>query len=672
MDLNGADLIVDPEFGTKSSFVGVKGFNDSKNTYEAGMLDGNAYALKNAILSIGDESEANVRALFADYLDADNSLSSDGVGAIVYVAKNMGVADTHQIVVDPAAKLDANGKLNTSEYTADLTIRNGGALAIDVTAAAKDDNTAALNFAKNSATIEAGTSAKILLTGDYTQYDTLTLFKDGDGNGLTFTADSAKSITVETLNGLLQGTYSGGSTFDVDSMTLQTERVKTAYTDTSAAVRHSIIAYLAKDANWDERDSKGYKKAPTHGALIGDVVYNPSANNANADGYLYADGSALEATVKTDNWMFLDNPAYDAKDPDSKEPQYLVYLKPQNAFLDAVAKDTLSGNAADSAAHMAEFGGVAQVALKAGAATTDAIAGRMGMGAQNSAITFANNGQGAGIWVTPIYVSSDSDGFEAQGVDYGTDINLYGVALGGDYTLANGVRVGAMFNVGSGDADGQGAGSAVTSDFDYYGFGLYAGYSVGQFSIVGDVSYTAVDNDVEANTGIDKLETSLDSANLSIGVTGSYAFETAAGVTVTPHVGLRYSNIDIDDYSVKGKTYGTVGDYSADSLSVFSIPVGVTIASEFQAGTWSVKPSFDVTLTGNFGDDEAEGTFHWAGVENIDSSLNSEIFDNFTYGASLGIAAQSSSGISLGVAVGYTGSSNVDDFGVNANARFTF
>ena len=201
-----------------------------------------------------------------------------------------------------------------------------------------------------------------------------------------------------------------------------------------------------------------------------------------------------------------------------------------------------------------------------------------------------------------------------------------------------------MFNVGSGDADGQGAGSSVTSDFDYYGFGLYAGYSVGQFSVVGDVSYTAVDNDVEANTNIDKLETSLDSANLSVGVTGAYAFETAAGVTVTPHVGLRYSNIDIDDYSVKGKTYGTVGDYSADSLSVFSIPV----------------------------DDEAEGTFHWAGVENIDSSLNSEIFDNFTYGASLGIAAQSSSGISLGVAVGYTGSSNVDDFGVNANARFTF
>ena len=134
----------------------------------------------------------------------------------------------------------------------------------------------------------------------------------------------------------------------------------------------------------------------------------------------------------------------------------------------------------------------------------------------------------------------------------------------------------------------------------------------------------------------------------------------------------RYSNIDVDDYTVTGRTHGTVGSYDADSLSVFSIPVGVTIATEFKTGTWSIKPSFDVTITGQFGDDEAEGTFKWAGVENIDSQLNSEIFDSFTYGASLGIAAQSESGISLGLAVGYTGSSNTDDLGVSANARFTF
>ena len=45
---------------------------------------------------------------------------------------------------------------------------------------------------------------------------------------------------------------------------------------------------------------------------------------------------------------------------------------------------------------------------------------------------------------------------------------------------------------------------------------------------------------------------------------------------------------------------------------------------------------------------------------------------NFTYRATLGSSAQNESCISLSLTVGYTGSSNVDDLSVGANARFTF
>ena len=664
LDLNDNDLVIDPAFGQAASVVAVAKVGTNASAQNAGTLNGSAYALQNSVLALGTSDEAQVKATLAPLMNDKGSLSADNIGAVVYIADELIVAANQKIVADSSA---TDSTLDKAQYANNaITLGNNSALAISVDAAQTGP---AITF-ESDATISAAGDAKVLLTGDFSSTDTLNLFQDGGNDGIELATDTS-TLRIETLNGLLYTEWSTAdgaiSKISIEEMDINRDQVARAYTDTSSSVRNSLIAYATGDSDWANHGKTNWdiNASRIHGARVDGVIYNGTD-------YTNADGSALAAGTDTSNWTYVLNPAYDANNP-TAAPQYLAYEKADNGFLTAIREQpTTLGAAADSAAHMAEFGGVAQVALKAGAATTDAIAGRMGMGAQNSAITFANNGQGAGIWVTPIYVSSDSDGFEAQGVDYGTDINLYGVALGGDYTLANGVRVGAMFNVGSGDADGQGAGSSVTSDFDYYGFGLYAGYSVGQFSIVGDVSYTAVDNDVEANTGIDKLETSLDSANLSVGVTGSYAFETAAGVTVTPHVGLRYSNIDIDDYSVKGKTYGTVGDYSADSLSVFSIPVGVTIASEFQAGTWSVKPSFDLTLTGNFGDDEAEGTFHWAGVENIDSSLNSEIFDNFTYGASLGIAAQSSSGISLGVAVGYTGSSNVDDFGVNANARFTF
>ena len=600
LSLNDQDLIVDPAIGGKFSFAGANTFG-TKQT-DAGVLDGNVYALMNSIAAFGESDRAAVEELFAQYINPENgSLGQvgDKVAAIAYVAQQLNVEAGKKIVVDPSVTLGADRKIDPTGYT-DTWIGENGVLAISVDAASTAE--AAVQFAAQNATITADAKGKVVITGDYNISDSLKLFADAGTNGsdTDVTIAGSNGLRVETLNGLLANTFTGSiGTINVDDLKV-TDKVKTAYTDTSSAVRNSLIAYATGDTQWANTKDHNIAETRIHGAYVADVMYEGGKYyERTEDGKR---GAEITDQKILDGLTFVE---VKVNVPDNQAGQgtnravvtrYDVYEKAGNDFLTAIREQTETrGAAADSAAHMAEFGGVAQVALKAGAATTDAIAGRMGMGAQNSAITFANNGQGAGIWVTPIYVSSDSDGFEAQGVDYGTDINLYGVALGGDYTLANGVRIGAMFNVGSGDADGQGAGSSVTSDFDYYGFGLYAGYSVGQFSVVGDVSYTAVDNDVEANTGIDKLETSLDSANLSVGVTGSYAFETAAGVTVTPHVGLRYSNIDIDDYSVKGKTYGTVGDYSADSLSVFSIPVGVTIASEFQAGTWSVKPSFDVT-----------------------------------------------------------------------------
>ena len=680
--LNGNELVVDPAWdnATGLAFVGVNKFTDATTSdAEAGLLNGQAYALQNSILSIGNKDKDDVLAIFDKYINAQGNLSNDkdGVGAIVYVADTVEVAANGKIVADKTQNRgtydDPTVAANYGNYG--VYIGDNSVLGVEVSAANGAD--AAITFAgTNDVTIKATNSGKIVLTGDYDQNDTINLFADKNGTDTVTIADG-KTIRVETINGLLVKTDFNGQAFDISDMDVDTKRAASAFSATSSPVHESLVAYGTGDTAWDER-AHNKEATKTHGGVVSGIVL------FNDDFYYESNVEGQDPTERVTNQdlrnslttLDIPNPDYNRENP-GNEPEFnkVVVYKAYNPLLSAINNvQANSGISAESAARMADFAGVAQVALKAGNSTSDAISGRMGMGAQNGAITYANNGQGAGLWVTPIYMNSDSDGFEAQGISYGTDINLYGVALGGDYTLANGIRVGAMFNVGSGDVDGQGAGSNVSSDFDYYGFGLYAGYTMGQFSIVGDVSYTAVDNDVEANTefaDIGKLETSLDSSNISLGVTGAYAFDTAAGVQVTPHVGLRYSYIDIDDYTV-GSKKGAIGSYSADSLSVFSIPVGVTIASEFNAGSWSVKPSFDLTLTGNFGDDENEGTFHWNGVENIDSGLTSEIFDNFTYGATLGVAAQSASGISLGLSVGYTGSSNVDDFGVNANARFTF
>ena len=45
--------------------------------------------------------------------------------------------------------------------------------------------------------------------------------------------------------------------------------------------------------------------------------------------------------------------------------------------------------------------------------------------------------------------------------------------------------------------------------------------------------------------------------------------------------------------------------------------------------------------------------------------------DNFTYGAAVGVSATSGN-FGLGLGVNYTGSSNTDELGVSANARYMF
>ena len=675
LDLAGRSLIVDPDYGSAASVVAIGQMGRTSDATallgnDAGTLNGRVIGLQNSIVGIGvtdteDQSAIDqLRTTFASYLDGNGSLSdAEGkVGAVVYAAKSLNLDENSKIVVD--------GSLNAQEY---LDLMNGvttptqeqtdyvsavntnnvylgansvlalgqQALAAQTTAA---DGTkaprAAMHFNDVDASIYTN-GGKVVLVGDYNVDEDLILFTDtGPNTGVKIVGPQEKAeLVVESLSGLYVMTLSGETTGG--KLTATGAHELTRFYAASEPVRALLNEYYLREST------------PAEDRLVGERAPRNISYNASTQTF-------TDTTTNTTVTGYTAVPNGDGT--------YTIYENAYNDILnETVAKD-FSGATAETAARMGAYAGVAQAALAAGASTYDSISSRMGIGAQSATMTFAENGQGAGLWLNPIYKSHDSDGFDAQGADYGVDMDLYGVALGADYTLANGLRFGAMFNVGSGDADGQGAGSAVSNDFDYYGFGAFVGYTMGAFSVVGDVTYTAVDNDVEANLGFDKVGASLDSTNFSVGVTGKYALDLN-GVSVTPHAGLRYSSIDIDDYSVDGEQ--TYAHFSSQSMDVFSIPVGVTVAKDIVAGSWTVKPSFDLTLTGNFGDDEFDGDVTWEGISNHVTQTSTEVLDNFTYGATLGVAAQTGN-FSLGLGVNYTGSSNVDEFGVQANARFVF
>ena len=303
-----------------------------------------------------------------------------------------------------------------------------------------------------------------------------------------------------------------------------------------------------------------------------------------------------------------------------------------------------------------------QAAVAAVTTMADAMFGRVGaVGVEAAPISATGSQANGGVWLTPMYKSVDSDGLNAAGASYGADVDLSGVAFGTD-TVNGNMRFGAVFNIGSGDAEGKGNGNGLKDEFDYYGFGIYSAMGFGNFALVGDASMTVISHEVEGLGLRGKADTSA----VTMGVTGQYTVATPV-VDVTPHLGARFIRLNTDSYDLISAN-GVEGTTDFDVQNVFSVPLGVTLSKGFVTGGWTLAPSADLTIAFNTGDTEAKSNPFIAG-KNI--GLNTEVLDEVTYGVTLGLGAQYGAfGTSFGI--NYTGSSNTDSFGVNAQARYMF
>ena len=328
------------------------------------------------------------------------------------------------------------------------------------------------------------------------------------------------------------------------------------------------------------------------------------------------------------------------------------------------------GKAVEETARLAVYGGTVQATNLAQHAATDAVVDRMSRANPNGSLVFADNAQGSGLWLSPVYKSHESDSFGADGVSYGVDANLAGLVLGGDFTFEPGIRAGAYFNFGSASIDGQDIGDKVSNDADYFGLGLYAGMTFGQISLVADAGFTQLSNDIEQTPSakVSKVTADVDSNAVTLGLRGEYKLNLAS-MDVTPHLGLRYTRLDVDSYDAKADGL-VVANTDFDTMQMVAIPFGVTISKNIAVGDWTVKPVFDLTLTANAGDTEAKLDTTFVGTKTLD--LTSDAFDSFTYGATFGIDAKYGEKLSVGLNTNYVGSSNADEFGVMGNVRYMF
>ena len=615
LDLHGGNLIVDPSYEENASVAAITNLdadgslidaNGDKNT-DAVNISGSLGIGQNSVVAIGaDAAEARAVAIRLGYMNG-GSMTQNNVGSMLYI--------NNQYTVDAgkAIYIDSEGS-NTAE--------NGNAL------------TSAVNSASNSFTMR-GNSALVI----------------------------GADITDELVNGQNTGNPDG-----VINFTTQVTAAANIDADDTSRVVFDSTELLGQDTVqlFDNVSVTGglteFNATITaaNGLLKGTIDNTGkvtfSLDEENAAAALYNQSSPVKAL--TLEVVGNENGDYTVGEYDGVD--YIAALNAHNGGADI-----------EQTARLATYAGAVQATFMAQQTSTDAVADRMGMASVNSALVYADNAQGGGLWLMPVYKNHDSDSFDAQGVDYGADIDLYGVALGADFTTDTGVRVGAYFNVGSGDADGQGVASDVSNDFDYFGLGLYAGMSFGNFGLTADAGFTQVSNDIEQSVNyhdIGKVTADTDTTAVTVGVKGEYKLATAF-VDVIPHVGVRYTSFDMDSYDarVDGEVVATT---SADTMTVFSIPFGVSLSKEIAAGDWTVKPAFDLTLTANTGDTELDTDTTFTGTNGL--GLSTEVLDDFTYGGALGIQAKYGESLSLGVSASYVGSDNADEFGVTGDIRYMF
>ena len=276
--------------------------------------------------------------------------------------------------------------------------------------------------------------------------------------------------------------------------------------------------------------------------------------------------------------------------------------------------------------------------------------------------SYTHEKRGADLWVDLNGSFSKASGYKAGSSSYGYKSDLAGATIGADYAFGNGVTAGAAFSIGTGSARGQGNGSGVKNDIDYWGVNLYGVWATPYVNLIGNVGYLQTKNEIFQSGYKGKP----DVKTVSVGVKAEKALQLNESITVTPHVGVRYFNVDMDSFTAGGFKY------SSDKANLVQVPFGVAFNANLKASCGAeVKPFIDVQVAPAFGDRKATNKFALAGGSASDS-IEARIANNAMYSAKIGVEAtrgNHSFGLNYGIASGNYG--RVDQ-ALQAKYRYSF
>lgn len=268
-----------------------------------------------------------------------------------------------------------------------------------------------------------------------------------------------------------------------------------------------------------------------------------------------------------------------------------------------------------------------------------------------SARNIARSAKANGLWADVFYASNEAKDMYDEG--YGYEADVYGGVLGYDYTASCGGKIGAALTIGTSDVDGTGDTiGKFGNDADFWGLSVYGSKDITDKMIVSaDITYLSLDNDITGSVAGASVEESIDSSVLSVGLRADWKAYESAVFEIVPHAGIRYAQIDVDDYR----------EFDGESLDVLEMPVGVAFNGKFESAGMTFVPTLDFTVVPQIGDKD---------VKTFDGDTLDVL--NNTYNATLGLNAEYGD-FTFGVAAKYGfGNDDRSNVGVNVKASYNF
>lgn len=393
------------------------------------------------------------------------------------------------------------------------------------------------------------------------------------------------------------------------------------------------------------------------------------------------DGDTLTVTsafpdtnVASDAWkgdnLTLDSALLTVTSAETQGDSYVVRLRAADTPLPDPAKDTAKdgidtespypgvrfisraysraygapGNATvEGAERLPVLGSVPQLTLAANRAAGSAVTERTSLaspGGDISSMTALSpdSRRTWSLWALPLYQSINHYGLDAGSLDADTSGSLGGITLGADCTFDSTLRLGADLSVGGGWAEGSGDFNRTTNNMNFWGAGLYGGWTRGAFGLSADVHFTSSFNSLKQELPsamrMADLEADITARALSAGIRAEYRLR-AGNVTVIPHAGVRYTNLTVDGYDADSGGTVLEGDGFSQDLVFFPAGIALEMPLETESG-WRFLPRADFAVVPAAGDIRAREDVRWTGLGKS-YSVSTQDMDQVSYTAQAGI-----------------------------------